>query len=174
MNRTTLWVILIFISILGVVFISGSGNQTTVTGSNENQLPNIHTGPINKLPIGSPTPANSKVKTQPKTINNTPNPYNSRASNMSSAIATVVFSDLGSERTKYIKQFANGIDDLALATHNFALMLDKNPNIAASILVYIVSKNSQGSSGSTTLDDLESKIDDLEDKIDELNNVVQY
>lgn len=140
---------------------------------------NKTTGEVKQIPESQktnfvPTPQSKNVSnTSSPTPAFTPNPYEIKPSNMSSALAVIVYSNLGNEKTKYIRQFANGSDDLNLAIHNFALMLDKNPNIAASLMVYIMNKNSQRSSN-TTIEDLEDKIDTLNNKIEDLNDNLGY
>lgn len=167
--------VIFFLSMIIASFIQSNTSDSMPSLENMKSVGNIRvdSGQVEMVPLNSSASAKTirpATSTPPNSVRNTPNPYSSKPTNMSWALASIVLLDLGSEKTKYIKMFANGTNDLALATHNMALMLDKNPNIAAAILAYIVGKNSQNSS--STIDDLESKIDDLEDKVDDINDAL--
>lgn len=107
--------IVVFILILNS---HSSGSQHQSVNYSSDKTLGAHNSPVKALPINSPAPDSKKPTTQTK------------PSNKSISLATAIFLYAGSEKSQLIKKLANGTDDLQLATTNFALALDRDPQWA--------------------------------------------
>lgn len=118
MNKASLWVILISIGLFGTIYLSNTNNQTSLS-----TISNIHTSPVQALPVNSPIPA--KATTTPKV-----QPALKKPSQWASVISSYFFLNSSKQdQDKLLKRFSDDTNNLTVAQNNFALEMDSNPKL---------------------------------------------
>lgn len=144
MNKVTLWIILIFISILGVTYVSGSNSRTSEPKAIDNQTPNIHSGQIQALPINSPVPTKVPITSKAQLPLKKPSQW-------ASVISAYFFLNSNKlNQNELLKKFSDGTNNLVVAQNNFALAMDSNPKLlkeAETLMFLHMSKNMSGYNG---------------------------